>query len=45
VLQIVKGTLENLDDLEMWRTWIEPGAILAYSFDGSVPRTAAKRPE
>ncbi len=34
VLQVVKGTLENLDELEMWRTGIEPGAILAYEFDG-----------
>jgi broad specificity phosphatase PhoE len=36
VLQIVKGTLENLGDLEMWRVWVEPGAILAYEFGGGI---------
>jgi broad specificity phosphatase PhoE len=35
VLQIVKGTLENFDDPDMWRIRVEPGAILAYEFDGS----------
>lgn len=36
VLQIVKGTLENLDELEMWRIWVDPGAILAYEFGGGI---------
>lgn len=45
VLQIIKGTLENLGDLEMWRTWIEPGAVLACEFGGSMPRAARTRLE